>query len=1473
MQDSHATFPDVLSLANAPCHYVVGIGASAGGLEAIERFFDHMSADSGLSFILVQHLSPDFRSLMDELLARHTDIAIHRVTDGMPVAPNAIYLIPPKKNMFLSEGRLLLTDQDQKSGLNLPIDIFFRSLAQDVGDKAIAVILSGTGTDGSRGAKEIHEAGGLVIAQEPETAAFDGMPRAAIATGLADFVLAPEAMPDKLLQYVRHRPFFPDALPQDPSVHEDELGTLFALLRRKFGVDFTLYKPGTIARRLERRMKLLGVSALTRYVRSLEETPEELDALYRDLLVEVTQFFRDREAFEILRREVIPLLCDQTKDGELRVWVPGCATGEEAYSLAMLFHEQTRSRPHAIDVKIFATDVHRASLEVASTGIYGEQSVSELPDDFQTRYFSRRRDHFVVAQEIRHMVIFAPHNLTKDPPFTKLDLISCRNVLIYLNSVIQKKILTLFHFGLKTGGVLFLGPSESVADLETEFDLIDGHWKVFRKQRDARFGVSSRLATLQPLSETTLQIRERLDPLSRERGGLHVPEAFELLLQRFVPPSLLINEQHHLLHSFGDARKFLQVPEGKATSDVLRMLEPGLRIALSSALHRASKEQREVVYTGLRTRLGDFEIPVKLMVLPLPERRSRSLLYLVCLHEDVETPTPVITHSDPFDYEGEAAQRIRDLERELTFNREHLQSTIEELETSNEELQATNEELVASNEELQSTNEELHSVNEELYTVNAEHQRKIDELTQLTTDMDNLLGSTDIGTLFLDSHLNIRKFTPAIGRIFNLLPQDIGRPLRHISSNISIEYEKLHAWIEQTLASGQASEQELPSVRTDTFLMRVHPYKTSNNVLTGAVLTFIDITATKETERALQSNQRRLKLALEAGHICTWQWDLAEGSFTAGQGLKAFFELPPGQVIHSFEGLVGLLHPQDRPGFRDVVQTALDHEPRIEIDCRRVRPDGSVGYLLTRADIDRDEQRRPVRMVGVCIDVTERHEMRSALQESQQLLQAILDNSSAAIFAKDRQGRYLFMNHYLMQLHDLDPRQILGKTDEGLFPPAFAATYCVNDAEVLVTEAVLQSEATVRHNDGEHAYVTVKFPLRDAQGQVYGIGGIATDITLIKRAETEVREALTRRDHFLAMLSHELRNPLGAILNAIYVLQEAASDDLARQDAVAAVERQATQMARLLDDLLDVSRIAQNKVALREEPVALQGVIREALSVAQPLFSAGRLQLEVTLPEEPCCVYGDAVRLQQILINLLTNAVKYTPDEGTIRVALEHAEGEAVLRVADTGIGIAPSMLDRIFDMFVQAHDTFDRRNGGLGVGLTLVQKIVTLHGGSVRAYSAGAHQGSEFVVRLPLTAQAPTSATIVPCELNAGEPLRVVVVEDNADSRQMLETYLRLEGFDVRSAEDGQQGVKLIREFMPVLAFVDLGLPILDGYQLATAVRQQQTDPQVYLVALTGYGRSEDRQAVIAAGFDAHLVKPPRREELAEVLEHAAAR
>ncbi|QDU10872.1 chemotaxis protein CheB [Gimesia aquarii] len=828
---------DSISSTTSPS-FIVGIGASAGGLDPLTKFFDNIPSNSRLAFVIVQHLSPDYESKMDNLLSRHTTMVIHKVEHGMAVEANAIYLIPPRKNMILSDGKLLLTDQKTDGALNLPIDIFFQSLAQDAGDRSIAIVMSGTGSDGACGVEEIHESGGIVIVQDIDSAGFDGMPRSASATGTVDVVARPEAMPEWITRYITNPTAFPRGDGNQDIVfgRDAETTAIFRMFRQQYGIDFSYYKASTITRRLDRRVQLTNTPTLAEYLKRLQEDPHELDVLYRDLLVEVTQFFRDQEAFEKLKKEVIPEIVKATNTrSEIRVWVTGCATGEEAYSLAMLFDDCIRTIGSDADLKVFATDVHRTSLELASTGVYSREAVLGVPEEFRERYFQKVGELFHVTRDLRKLVIFAPHDITRDPPFTRIDLLSCRNVLIYLDSAVQKKVLSLFHFGLKVGGTLFLGPSESIGELDKEFDEVDRKWKILRKLRNVRLSHPDPVGLAGPpgLSSVVHSRPSFVSTATRPEKNWFVPEAYNELLNRYVPTSLLVNEHHELVHTFGESRHLLLQPEGKATLDITKMVEGDLRVALNAGLHKAANEEGPIVFTGVRTITQNGEMQFRITVELF--KRAMEKMFLICL-EEMNLPQISESDQESFDSHGQTVEHISLLEKELNYTRETLQATVEELETSNEELQSTNEELVASNEELQSTNEELHSVNEELHSVSAEHQRKIAELTMLAKDMDTLLNSTEIGIVFLDVDLKIRLFTKPLSKTFHIMEQDIGRPIEHIAHKfIGLN---LQDFISQATDENGDQRLEVKTHEGETYQLQYHT-RDINKQDDGHVLTFV----------------------------------------------------------------------------------------------------------------------------------------------------------------------------------------------------------------------------------------------------------------------------------------------------------------------------------------------------------------------------------------------------------------------------------------------------------------------------------------------------------------------------------------------------------------------------------------------------------------------------------------------------------
>ena len=1334
--------------------YVVGIGASAGGLEALEAFFDNVPLPCGMAFVVIQHLSPDFKSLMDELLARHTDLPIHLVEDGMRVEADHVYLIPPKKEMIVSGGRLLLSERDRQQELTLPIDVFFRSLAQDCGKRAVAIVLSGSGSDGSRGVRDINEAGGLVIVQDPETAQFDGMPKTARDAGVATFLLAPQEMPHVLVEHCKTEGATSRSVRTVRSSSSGQgIEAVYDMLQGEFGIDFTHYKPSTVTRRIERRLQLSRVDDIDEYVDRLRRGRDELDVLYRDLLIGVTRFFRNEEAFEVLEHKVLPELMKRgPRDAPLRVWVAGCATGEEAYSIAILLAELSAKHGNR-PVKIFATDVHRGSIEVASRAIYGEEAVANVTPDRLARYFLKRTGGYQVIPDIRQMVVFAAHNVIKDAPFTRMDLISCRNMLIYLQAPAQQKVLSLFHFSLNKGGVCFLGPSESPGALFHDFEVVDRHWRIYRKYSDVRIPVDARFQPARPELRIAVNANAAAPQARYSITGLL--GTYDTLLDEVMPPSLLVTEKGELVHAFAGASRFLEMRDGRQDLDVLDIVGSELRMVLVGGLARAKKEASAIVFKGVRIRVEGAESFYKVTVRRVRARASTGGSHVLITFEASDAPPAQVEpeRQTEIDLAHVSREQLAALEGELSYTKENLQAAIEELETSNEELQAANEELLASNEELQSTNEELQSVNEELYTVNAEYQRKIAELTELTNDMDNLLSSTDVGTIFLDRQLRIRRFTPQIADSFTLLPQDIGRSIESFTHKM--DHPGLNDDLRRVVAEGTPIEREVRDRDGRAFFLRVLPYRAKGEVL-GVVITLIDVS-----------------------------------------GLKA-------------------------------AEDALFHER----------------YLLNS------------------------------------LLYSIPD----AIYFKDLRGRFIRANHAMAaRLALSDPRDAVGKTAFEL-PNQTAAIAIQQQDEVVLRTGEPQPyrlERRPRTDGGSDWDLVTRLPLLDSEKQTVGIIGVFRDVSEQKRADERIQEAMRRRDEFLAMLSHELRNPLGAVVTATALLKGAECPPDKRPRLVEIIERQSQQMARLLDDLLEVSRVTQNKIELRRRRLDLGVVTRDAADAVRNLMDSRKIEFSVIIDPTPIYVDGDPARLQQIQVNLLTNAGKYTHRGGRVRLEARRDGDDALILVRDDGAGIPREMLDNVFELFVQSDRTLDRSDGGLGVGLTLVRSLVTMHGGTVTATSAGEGKGCEFVVRLPLVQTlaegdgAPHQGRGLGAQhaprrlLGMRRPAgrRIAIVEDNEDSREMLCELLTRAGFECHSADRGDRGLTLIREMRPDIAVVDVGLPGIDGLELARRVRSDSTLSHTYLVALTGYGQATDRVTALNAGFDEHVVKPVRADELVRLL------
>ncbi|MBF0384165.1 MAG: PAS domain-containing protein, partial [Magnetococcales bacterium] len=830
---------------------IVAIGASAGGLEAYERFFKNVPSSSGMVFVLVQHLDSEHKSILAQLIARYTTMKVTQVEDGTKVQPNCVYVIPPDRDLGIFHDTLYLHEPTQPRHHRLTIDTFLRSLAEDAKERAICIILSGTGSDGTHGLKSIKEAGGVVMAQEPNSAKFDGMPVNAIQTGLVDFTLPPEEMPGKLASYLQHRNLNIQTtamVPVGDNIKE-ELQKIFLILRSNVGHDFSQYKENTILRRVHRRMAINQMDSIADYIMLLQKNRGESSTLFKELLIGVSSFFRDTEVFELLESKIVPgLLANRSSDQTIRIWVPGCATGEEAYSIAILLQEQMEALNSQFNVQIFSTDLNKIAIETARRGIYPNTISAEISQDRLKRYFTKNGNNYEINKKIRDMLVIAEQNLIKDPPFSSLDLISCRNLLIYFGASLQAKVLPVFHYALKPNGHLLLGTSETTGSNSHLFKVINRKLKLYQRKsifmHDKKQFEPPKIPTFKepPVAFSLESDKIELD--------LELKVAMDnFLLTQHTPACVIIDENYEIKYIHGRTGKYLEANQGKASLNILKQARKGLLPDLTTAVRKVKTEGRAVRYEGLKVGVNGGVQHINLMVEPisdLPELAS----YKAVLFEDIgqiqkeHLAKPMVTT-------GDKDKRIAELEKELRSAREFLQTTIEELESSNEELKSTNEEIQASNEELQSANEELEtskeegqSINEELTTVNSEYQEKINELSKANDDMANYMASTDVGVVFLDLDLHVRRFTPRISEFINLIPSDIGRPLSHIVTNLS--YESISNDANKVLEDLVPIEVEVKTKSGQWFNMRVNPYRTLENVIDGVVITFVDITNIKK---------------------------------------------------------------------------------------------------------------------------------------------------------------------------------------------------------------------------------------------------------------------------------------------------------------------------------------------------------------------------------------------------------------------------------------------------------------------------------------------------------------------------------------------------------------------------------------------------------------------------------------------------
>ncbi|MGT2477285.1 CheR family methyltransferase [Paraburkholderia terrae] len=1352
---------------------VVGIGASAGGIQALLHFFEQMPRNADMAFVIVLHLSPKHESRLDEVIQRVTAMPVSQVLEQTRIEKNHVYLISPSNELSMADGYLRVQQSDRQRGGPVAIDHFFRSLADVHGSRAMTIILSGTGSDGTVGIGRIKERGGITLAQSPDDAEYPEMPQSAIASGQIDIALPVVDLPQKLVDLWANArviklpaadegsdKVLSSAIPSDTA--EEALHDILTTLRTQTGHDFRHYKRATVLRRIERRLQVNAQPDLPAYRRYLGSHPDEARALLKDMLIGVTNFFRDREAFEAVEREVLPRVCaDEERDGaQVRAWVAGCSTGEEAYSFAMLLSEALPENSTSTQVQVFATDIDERAIEMARSGRYPESILTDVPPARLRRFFSHTRGTYVVTKALREKVLFAAHNILRDPPFSQLDLVSCRNLLIYLDRGVQRQVLQTLHFALRPGGYLFLGSSESAEIAEELFFPVDKKNRIYRAKSVAN---RPHVTPLLPVAGKGLlpSPAEVVRPVSRP-SSFSFANLHQRVIEQYSPPSILVDREADILHISEDAGRFLRYVAGEPSHNLLTVINPELRLELRTAIFQALQSGKSIRTENVRFPHGSDNSYVNMTVNPFHDDVAGGDVMAVLFSE--------VTVEKRADEEGAGRRAdhnpvIAHLENELRRAKELLQSNIEqanvsteELKASNEELQAINEELRSATEELETSKEELQSVNEELVTVNTELQSKVEDEAKANDDLQNLIASTRIATIFVDRQMHIKRFTePAVG-IFKLIATDVGRPLLDLTHRLN--YPELAADATAAFEALTTTEREVSTSDGEWFIARLLPYRTLDDRIDGAVLTLIDITTRRRAEQSARTSEERLKFAaLTTDDYAIIVQDLDGAIVSWNKGAQSIFGYTESEVLGQPIDLI--FTTEDRTqGAPQAERSQAKNTGRAEDERWHVRSDGKRIYcsgVMTQISTGNFSG-----FAKIARDVTDRKSI-----ESQQALR-------------------------------------------------------------------LELERRVR-----------------------------------ERAESANRQ----KDEFFAVLSHELKNPLNLIHVKAELLTRAPEvRTLALvQNAADAILRSVIGQAKIIDDLLDLSRARTGKLALHLTTVDLASVLHAVIDASATDAAANSITLTLAGGDDPAPIHADPVRLEQILWNLVRNALKFTPAGGRVDVAVSRQDGFLCVDVIDTGQGIAPDYLPRVFDMFSQAHTGVNRDRGGLGIGLSLVRQLVEMHGGRIEAHSAGLGKGARFCLRLPLVSHtSQTENRPLRSDASVLKGLRILLVDDSEEGLEAFRALLELEGAQVRPERSGLDALAAAREGQFDLILSDIGMPGMSGYELIGELRKLPGMHSVPAFALTGFGRQSDALEAVHAGFDAHLGKPVSLHALLDAIENA---
>ena len=1299
---------------------VVGIGASAGGLEALQTFFKEVSETTDYVFVVIQHLSSDYESMMDELLARRTSMPIQVVDELITMQPNHVYLISRKHNLIIDGQQLKPVPKGEKPQLNLPIDIFFRSLGNQCQDRTIAVILSGSGSDGSRGIKDIKECGGIVMVQTPETAKFEGMPQAAITSGLADYRLS---VPEIAREINRLASKGSKSLPQDLESLSDEdmLRTVLSLVYDKTGTDFQQHRTPTLVRRIDKRRKIVGCDSVQDYFRYLSAHEGEVKTLAEEFSIAVSGFFRDKHVWNIFANKVIPDLFARKKEGEpLRVWVPGCSTGEEAYTLAILLSEYQQQH-RAVDFKIFASDIDKPSLAKAGQGEYATSIMHDLDAAYLEKYFKRTDHGYKVSKTLRDKVVFAVHNVINDPPFIRMDVISCRNLLIYIKPKAQQTVFNKFHFSLRYQGYLILGTSETASTQQKLFEAIAPQTHIFQNiQKEKSTHFTSGSFPLQ--TNRTIPRQYSPAPTGSNASNEATSDYYAAILVReHAPASVFVDpETYDILYIHGNIGTFLGFPQKQAQLNVLQMLDKEEQRLVKNGVQKAQQQKASVLYENMRFRRGQDQLSVDLRFKEVWHEALRQQVVLIEFKPGATGATKEASNDFSVEKDQVVREQINMLEQEVQEKNHQLQNLTEELETSNEELQASNEELQASNEELQSTNEELQSVNEELYSVNAELKEKVEELVSSNNDIDNLFNSTEVGTIFLDREMNIRKATPPVRKIINIDAKDIGRSLTNFSTQLKRNH--LQQDIKKVLEQHQPVRREVETKAGDYYLNQVLPYRKADGTTEGVLVTFVDITDTKKARAARKKAEKEtseandyLEMVIESAKVGIWVWDIKTDAVVWNQHMKDLFDFSDDTFDNRFRTAVSRVHPDDVEPLNEAIRATLYEREKLDVEYRVVCQDESIHYINSQGNAVYSKRGKPVSMIGTCVDLTKRKQAEEAALQYGQLLERshneiYILNAKTLRFINVNQGGKENTGYSLREMQQLTLLEITPHLSRQQFHRL------VEPLEAGQKESI-QYETVHQRRDGTQYNVLCSLQYTQYQHQDAFVS-IVQDITekaisnaQLKETNHQLKIANEYLDNFVFTAAHDLRAPVANLKSLVDLLQRPTPLDTRVVEKIdISVDRLESTLSGLIK-ILDIQQYDHKNAEELNFEELYQRIYQEFGHAVQTTQAT----LETHFEEKTIC-YTEPY-LTSIMRNLLSNAIKYYSEARPlhIKISTQPVDGHVLLQVQDNGVGID---LDRFEKKLFKPFTRLTQKGEGQGIGLHLVKTMVERNNGYVTVAS-----------------------------------------------------------------------------------------------------------------------------------------------------------